>query len=323
MKNALIYDSSAKDYDLAVEAHRLLRGEANTEIHGVTQEIETYENGEANIIKIINEEGAAAMGRPIGSYITITVPGLRDDYTGVLVEPISSLLAKYLITLLPKPTSEHPLLVIGLGNWQTTPDALGPQVIAHTQPTNHIYEQADKEMQADLMPLCAFTPGVLGNTGIDTAAIVQGVVEKVKPCTLIVIDALAAASVSRICTTIQISNTGICPGSGIVNHNRAIDEQTMKVPVIAIGIPTVVNAKTIIRETLNTLSTLINSDASGNQKLGEEIAKKLLAAFEGELIVTPKEIDHLLPLSAKIIAAAIALAVHPGANKENYNLYMQ
>ena len=322
MKNPISFNLSTADYDLAVEAHSLLRGDANTEVSGVTQEVKHHETGDVTIIEIINDEGAAAMGRSIGTYITMNIPEIIYDYTGSLVEPISIVLTQYLRPLLPKPTLEHPILVIGLGNWQTTPDALGPQVISHTQPTRHFYDIPNNDT-ADLMPLCAFTPGVLGNTGIDTSNIVKGVVDEVHPCCLIVIDALAAASISRINTTIQLSNGGIRPGSGIIKHNKPINKDTMGIPVIAVGIPTVVNAKIIIQETLNMLFQMINSNPAIDQGLGDKIAQNLLSAYDGELIVTPKEIDHLIPLNAKIIAAAIALSIHPGANKDNYNLYMQ
>ena len=312
--------------DLAAEAHSLLQGKENKEVEGVSENVWQQEHAKVTEIKIMNQKGAKAMGRPIGSYITIDIPELRKDFTGYLLEPISAILAKELKKLLPPKTAQQqqPILVVGLGNFQTTPDALGPQTVAFTQPTYHFYQEAPMEEKKAISPLCAIAPGVVGNTGIETAEIIKGVADNINPCCLIIIDALAAASITRIGTTIQISNTGIKPGSGISNHRHAIDETYMGAPVIAIGMPTIVHAGMIINEAISNCCQNPNvCFSTKNQNIILETIDDLLKPFDGDLLVTPKEIDHLIPIAAKIIAAGIARASHPGATKNNYHLYLQ
>ena len=211
----------AKSLDMAAEAHQLLRGQGGQEIPGVAHRQTDFSCGVINTIEILDEQGAEIMGRPIGSYITIEVPELKNeglglDSTASLLLPVSAALAENIQTLLPPelfntetaaPTSgrkrapQCSALVVGLGNFQTTADAIGPQTIAHIQPTRHFFRA---EFAGEIRPVAAFTPGVVGNTGIETAQLIKGVVQQIKPACLIVVDALAARSISSIMSSIQI-----------------------------------------------------------------------------------------------------------------------
>lgn len=314
--------------DLALEAHELLRGATKEEIPGVQEDKESYDYAEVTTVTILNDQGAQIMGKPMGTYITIEAPRIRFESKEIM-DDISELLGKKLESLLKIPP-DSPILVIGLGNWNATPDALGPNVIDATMATRHLFQYAPEVVGEGLRPVCALAPGVLGITGIETAEIIKGVVERVKPSLIIAIDALAAANISRISTTIQLADTGINPGSGLGNKRIGINQESMGVPVIAIGVPTVVHASVIVHEALSNL----NEKWSGNvmtatyaQKitpdLSRELSQSIFQPFEGNLVVTPKEIDDLILNVSKIIAAGISQGMHPGINRGNYQQYLQ
>lgn len=332
-----------KSLDMAAEAHQLLRGQAGQEIPGVAHRQTDFSCGVINTIEILDEQGAEIMGRPIGSYITIEVPELKNeglglDSTASLLLPVSAALAENIQTLLPPELTNQKqpdassanhkaagrkrapgcsALVVGLGNFQTTADAIGPQTIAHIQPTRHFFRP---EFAGEIRPVAAFTPGVVGNTGIETAQLIKGVVQQIKPACLIVVDALAARSISSIMSSIQICNTGIRPGSGVQNKRQAVNQAYLGVPVIAIGIPTVVHGATIIRESAELCLQRLAAEAPG---LPEEVLQTLLEPFADNLVMTPKEADTLVPLAARLIAAGITRALHPGADEQNFSQYMQ
>lgn len=312
--------------DLASEAHSLLRGAENKEVPGVREDVEQFPpNIKVNTITILDAQGEKVMGRKIGSYITIEAPDIGHDKD--ILTQVSSILAQKLRTLLPKDQSST-MLLIGLGNNQATPDSLGPEVVDLIIATRHILTYAPEEMDKNLRPICTLAPGVLGITGIETAEIIKGVTEHVHPVCIIAIDSLAAASIQRVGTTIQLSDTGINPGAGIGNKRQPINKDTMGVPVIAIGVPTVVNTSIIIYETLNKLLEYWNE--RGYKKIPaidkntvENISQKMLSSFDGNMVVTPKEIDQLVADVSRIIAAGIAMAAHPGVNETNYHLYIR
>lgn len=313
--------------DLALEANELLRGAAQKEIPGVQEDIETHPNAKVTTITILNDQGAAMMGKPSGRYVTIEAPEIR--YNRGITEEISVILAEKLRGML-KISPNGAVLLIGLGNWNATPDALGPQVVDNSTATRHLYQFAPEAVEEGMRPLCALAPGVLGITGIETAEIIKGVVDRVKPECIIAVDALAAANISRISTTIQIADTGISPGSGLGNQRMGINQQSMGVPVIAIGVPTVVNAAVIVHETLSKLQDTLGSNINSavlakyiNPDLSQELIQQLFEKFEGNLVVTPKEVDELITNVAEIIAAGVAQAVHPGATRDNYHQYLQ
>jgi spore protease len=195
--------------------------------------------------------------------------------------------------------------------------------------TRHMYNYAPEEIKPGMRSVSAISPGVLGITGIETAEIIKGVVEKIKPELVIVVDALAAGSVERIATTIQIADTGVSPGSGIGNKRTGINKDTMGVPVIAIGIPTVVNAAVIAQITLEHFMeqvknnpALVQLTQSLNPALMQQAISQVLEPFGGNLTVTPKEIDSLIASTAKTVAGGVSMALHPAINAEEYTMYL-
>jgi len=307
-------DFSSQQYytDLALEARDLVRGATGQEIAGVIEEKETFPHGSITIIKIEDEAAEKVMGKPRGTYITIEAPELKYKSPEVQLS-VAEALAQQLSKLLQL-TGQETALIIGLGNWQATPDALGPSVVKYTLVTRHLFKHMPDAVQ-NYLSVCAIAPGGLGITGIETAEIIRGVVEKVQPNLIIAIDALAAASINRLGTTIQISDTGIAPGSGVNNRRAEINFQTMGVPVIAIGVPTVVNASVIGRAVLETYA---NKFSGGKQRpvyIQETIAD-VLEPFQGSLVVTPREIDDLIENASRTINRGITMALHPRVPRE-------
>ncbi len=313
--------------DLAVEAHEMVRGEAGREVPGVVQDVQEYDFAKVTTITVTDQQGAQLVSKPIGNYVTIDAPQIRENNLQIH-EEISKILADT-ITKLAKLTDNSTVLLVGLGNWNATPDALGPQVIKYSLVTRHIKEHTPVELHGNLRSVCALSPGVLGLTGIETAEIIKGVVDRVKPDLVIAIDALASASVERISTTIQIADTGISPGSGVGNQRLGLNQESMGVPVLAIGVPTVVNAGVIahsalekLLEQLQTSPTLYQIYKGLNQDAVANIINEVLAPFSGDLMVTPKEIDQLIEHTGKIIAGGLTQALHPAISKEEYATYL-
>lgn len=241
--------------DLALEARESI-SEADSELRGVR--VEEYYREEENVrvtkVMIDTKNAAKVMGKPMGIYVTMEAPAMvepDDEYH----REISNCLAEELLDMLPGREEEQSILVVGLGNREVTADALGPQVVDNLFITRHIVREYGKAAYScDRMNLIsALEPGVMAKTGMETAEIVKGVVEETAPNVVIVIDALAARSTKRLNRTIQITNTGIQPGSGVGNHRNALTEESLGVPVIAIGIPTVVDAATIVNDALEKL----------------------------------------------------------------------
>lgn len=319
------FPNLGKSLDLATEAHSLLRGDADMEIPGVKEDVEHYPQAKITTISILNPQGEELMGKKMGHYINIEIPHLAHEREEI--KPISGLVAEKLRQLIP-PQGSGCIMMIGLGNNQATPDALGPRVVDLTLATRHIQRHVPEEMPPNMESVCIMAPGVLGITGIETAEMIKGAVEHVKPRCLLVVDALAAGDIARVGTTIQIADTGINPGSGVGNKRLPVNEETMGIPVIAIGVPTVVNTKVIIYDTvLNVLELWQRRQHKTLPQMDEntmnQISEKLLAAFDGNLIVTPREIDALIEAMAEVIAASFAQAVHTGVDEENYHLYLR
>jgi spore protease len=312
LQRAEFYQLAGVILDLAVEAHALLRGATRQEIPGVREDKEQHPNAVITTITIMDAAGARAMGKPQGTYITIDAPELRVEDPPVH-EAIANLLAGKLNLLLQKlnVSPADPVLVVGLGNWEATPDSLGPKVINQFTVTRHLLKYAPQSMPAGTRPVSALAPGVLGTTGIETAEILRGVIEKTKPRVLIAIDALAAGDLQRVGSSIQISDTGINPGSGVGNQRADINQQTMGIPVIAIGIPTVVHAGVIIYEALSQMQQAFpNINLQLNQAAGQNLARNVLAPFGGNLTVTPKEVDDLIHNLAWVIGNALNKSLH-------------
>jgi len=307
------------------------------EIDGV--EIETSRCDENDVevtkIRIVNDAGVAKMQKPIGCYISISSAALRynnisahEHIIGLLAQHIGDICADF---------SKGTTLVIGLGNSNVTPDALGPKVVDKTLVTRHIMQNLPDQMQGNMMSVCALAPSVMGLTGIETAEIVRGLVAHVRPTLVIVIDALAARKVSRINSVIQLTDTGIAPGGGMGNNRMPLNAETLGVPVVAIGVPTVVDAATLVNDTLdllldsmaqNTQSDLADGrmffDSLRNlqEKEKYQVIQETLAPYDGNMFVTPKEIGEVVNWLANIIANGINLGLHPGLDRDDINRFM-
>ena len=320
--------------DLALEAHNLaVERTGRGEVQGVSLREESTDNAQITRVEVLNRQGAEALGKPIGKYVTIESDGLQGQNRMVHDDLAGSLgfeLEKMINFEEFKPVGEEPvILVVGLGNWNATPDALGPNILDYLMVTRHLYDQSPPEVRQGMRSVCALAPGVLGLTGIQTAEIIKGVVEMVKPDMILAIDALAARSTDRLGKTIQLSNTGIYPGSGIGKNRMALNHETMNIPVFAAGVPTVVDAGTIVNDSLGELmqSNLFSSPArerfrnTGEQQVRSTI-DNVLNHRMGRLIVSPKGIDELIKDVSRIIAGGINIALHPEITSENLSLYL-
>lgn len=313
--------------DLAIEAREMITQKITHEISGV--DVVTSEDEDVLItrVNITNDEAQRALGKPIGKYITLEAQGLKYNHK-TLHAKIMDLLAAELADLAGLARTAT-VLVVGLGNRNITPDALGPKVVEKMVVTRHLKPMLPDELKGGVRFVCAIEPGVLGITGMETAEIIQGIVSKVKPDLVIAIDALAAASSHRINTTIQLANTGIHPGSGVGNKRFGLNEETLGVPVIAIGVPTVIHASTIAMDTIQTLkehaafARYFKSLATLSEKEQRMIVHQVLPDSLGSLMVTPKEVDQLIADLAKVVAGGINQALHPNIDYENIHLYLQ
>lgn len=271
--------------DLALERHELIKERIP---QGVKSE--TYEKNAVLFtkIRITDKTGAESLGKPIGCYVTAEIPLLMK--TAVLEEEALTAIGEELRQLLPK---EGSVLVVGLGNTDITPDAIGPESVDMVLATRHITQElSDSIGLGDLRPVAGFIPGVLGKTGIETAESIKGLVGSVKPSAVIVIDALAARKLERLGNTLQMSDTGIIPGSGVGNARAAVNEELLGVPVISIGIPTVVDAQTLVKDLTDDKTEILRKENS-------------------EMIITPREIDLVVERASKIIAVSINKALQP------------
>lgn len=241
--NDFIFDVNFPFYDLAAEANSALRGESDTEIPGVIEEIAEKDHCRISKITIVDDIGAAAMKRPKGNYITVEADTPEDKITQ---KAIIETLRDILIPMLPHNT-ESPILLCGIGNPDIASDALGEETISRIIPTRHLENDTSHEI-GEMRPVALFAPNVLGNTGMEAAELVQAVTKQISPCAVIVIDALATASWERLGTSFQITDTGLAPGGGIGNTRPAINETACGVPVIALGVPTVIYPHAIITE---------------------------------------------------------------------------
>ena len=277
---------------------------------------EINENIKVERVKITNENGEKAIGKPMGDYITIDVKKLKIAQEEE-IQKASETLTKELKALIDKHINKQgEILVVGLGNIYVTPDALGPKVINEIEVTRHIINYLPQYVEEGTRMVSAISPGVLGTTGIETLEILKGIVDNINPKLVIVIDALASRSIERISSTVQLSDTGIVPGAGVGNTRSEISQKTLGIPVIAIGIPTVVDLGTIIDEGLDIFIGKLQEKAESNEYLNKlkeqdnyEEIKEALAPNDYNMIVTPKEIDDLIENMKDVIARGINYAV--------------
>lgn len=305
--------------DLAVEAKDLIRGATGQEVPGVEETVEQMEYIKINTINILNETGAGQMGRPIGTYVTIQSPPLKINDPYVKEEIITTMEKKLALLFQNMLNPGDTVLLIGLGNWRATPDALGPKFIEYSPITRHYHQEAPQALVEGMRPVCGMAPGVLGITGLETFEVIKGVVDRIKPALVIAVDALAAQNVERIGTTIQMSNTGIQPGAGIGNMRQSLTYEGLGVPVIAIGCPTIVNAGIIADQAIRKFC--FHTGAMYNENRAIDAVKDALSFFGGSLGVTPTEIDEIIENTSRIIAMGVAKSLFPGICEEQLELY--
>lgn len=317
--------------DLAIESNEMYKEKNKSDVDGVIVEEIEDDGTIVTIVKITNEDGAEKIGKPIGNYITIDIPEYTV-YDGETMDNVSKTLGKTLKELVGMKENMM-ALVVGLGNWKVTPDALGPKVVEGVMVTRHLKAVMPDEIDNSIMPVAAIAPGVLGITGIETGEIIRSLVEKISPDVVICIDALASRKIERVNRTIQISDTGISPGAGVGNKRMKINEETLGVKVIAIGVPTVVDAATVANDTIDlVLDNLISQSEEGkefynmlkevNKQEKEALIREVLNPYVGDLVVTPKEIDLMIDSLSKIIANGINIAVQPNMTMEDINKFL-
>ena len=293
--------------DLAVEAAQLWRERGGVgALPGVESRESKREGYPVTTVKILDCRGEQALGKPAGTYVTLTLEGLARRENDAFGRAARAVAAE--LTPLLKLSKGSPVLVVGLGNRSITPDDIGPKAADHTMVTRHLVEQVPEHFGA-FRPVAALAAGVLGTTGVESGQLVRAVAERIRPACVLCVDALAARSVRRVCRTVQVADTGITPGSGVGNAREALNAQTLGVPVIAIGVPTVVDAATLTRDVLA-------------QAGREELEPHALGEAGGGLIVTPRDIDTQVHDLAKVIGYGINLALHPGLDIGDIDLLL-
>ena len=281
--------------DLALEARELWQesAEERTRLEGVEAREEMREGIPVTRVSILDRRGEEALGKPVGTYVTLTLDGLarrEENAFGRAARAVAAELGELLGFLHP----EAPVLVVGLGNRAITPDAVGPKVHEYTLVPEHF---------GDLRPVASLSAGVLGTTGMESGELVRAVSERLRPACVIAVDALASRSLKRVCRTVQLADTGIAPGSGVGNHRAALDRASLGVPVIAVGVPTVVDGATLAADLLGT--------------------EELPPLGEGrDLMVTPKDIDSQVADLSKVIGYGIDLALQPSLPLEDLDLLL-
>lgn len=287
----------ARRTDLAMEAREIWQENAGetTRLPGVRAREHTSKGITTTVVEILDQRGVRALEKPEGTYVTVEL----DRNT--LREPVgfhraSAKLGKELAALIPK---NGPVLVVGLGNEAVTPDAIGPQCLRHLVVTRHLGSRFPQ-----LRPVSAIAPGVLGVTGLESVEVVRGVVERSKPCCVVVVDALAARKMERLCCTVQLADTGITPGSGVGNSRACFDRETLGVPVIAVGVPTVV-----------TVSTLLEDVSEGKMQDNKQFC-------DSSMVITPKDIDARVAKISRFLGYGISLGLHRELSVEDVSCFV-
>lgn len=276
--------------DLAAE----IKTDINKKTGGVNAGEEKFGDVTLSTICIENEIGEKLIGKPKGTYLTFSLPEYFDE---TMLRSTVKLISTRLRFLLPK--GEGTVLVVGLGNRDITPDALGPYAAKGVLATRHIKSEIGELGEYEnLSPVAVLAPGVLGKTGIETLEIIKGAVKTVKPSAVVVIDAFAARSLQRLGNTVQIASSGISPGSGVGNSRKAVNKETLGVPVISIGVPTVVDAETLA------------SDIAGEEAVGA------VSPAGRQMFVTPRDIDLIIERSSKLISQSLNMALQPAFSLE-------
>ena len=287
--------------DLACEAR-----EMNPEISGVAEEKETFGEIEVTRIRILNDSAAAKLGKARGSYITLEAPRLTERPLD-LFEETAERLAAELSKLTRDISDTSDVMVVGLGNRSITPDSLGPRVAERIFVTRHVKQYMPEAFDFPVRSVSSVAPGVLGSTGVETLEAVKGLAEKVRPDIMIAVDSLASRRAARISSVIQLSDTGIDPGSGVGNLRAGIDTAALGIPVIAIGVPLVVYASTITQDTISLIAE--ETGLHGDEERLRALAERVSAEKLDSMIVTPKDIDSIVEDMSGILAKAINMAL--------------
>lgn len=319
--------------DLAIEAREMYfeNSSIDAQIQGVEAEEEDCGCGiKVTRVKITDDDGAKNLGKEIGTYITVEIPENPEGEQKIYENACRTCAAE--LSSLIGNRGDGTVLVIGLGNWNITADALGPKTVKSVLVTRHLLEYMPEEIDSRLRSVCAVSPGVLGITGVETVEIVKGLADRIHPSMIIAIDALCSRRMERINNTIQFTDTGITPGAGIGNRRMSIDKASLGVPVIAIGVPTVVDAATIAGDTIDLILEHLKENAGESRpiyKMLEVIAsedkysliKQVLTPHCGDFVVSPKEVDTAVNIISDIIANGINIALHDGITLQDIDRY--
>lgn len=294
--------------DLAVEAREIWAESAQeeTKLQGVKAEDRNIKGFDTTVVEILDDKGAQALGKPVGKYITVELDSLlrREDES---FDRGMEVVADMLTELLELKESDH-VMVVGLGNPAITPDRIGPLTAKNTMVTNHLVQSIPEHFES-FRRVSVLEPGVLGTTGMESAQVIKAVVSEMKPDKVVAIDALASRSLGRVCRTVQICDTGIVPGSGVGNAREAISAETLGVPVISMGVPTVVDAGTLAADLI---------EQSGNQAPDPES----FGEVGGTMIVTPKEIDVKVTDLSKLLGYSLNKAFHTGITLGDIDMFL-
>lgn len=288
--------------DLAVEA--IENHKSAAALPHVRQSDRMLEGFAIHEVRILSEDAAREIGKPQGRYLTLELDALirrEEDAFPRACKALSTLLRE----LLPRP-NDGPVLIAGLGNRMITPDAIGPQTADHVIATRHLVAQSP-EVFADWRPVSALAPGVLGQTGVETGEVICGVLDRVRPAAVIAVDALAAGRLSRLLRTVQLADTGITPGAGVGNARTALNEETLGVPVIAVGVPTVVDGATLAHEISSQLG---QPDCEALDDLSQPV------------MITTRDIDREVADISRMIGYAVNMALHPHLSVADIDLYL-
>lgn len=288
--------------DLAVEA--IENHKTAAALPHVRQSDRTLEGFAVHEVRILSEDAAREIGKPQGRYLTLELDALicrEEDAFPRACKALSTLLRE----LLPRP-NDGPVLIAGLGNRMITPDAIGPQTADHVIATRHLVAQSPA-IFADWRPVSALAPGVLGQTGVETGEVICGVLDRVRPAAVIAVDALAAGRLSRLLRTVQLADTGITPGAGVGNARTALNEETLGVPVIAVGVPTVVDGATLAHEISSQLG---QPDCEALDDLSQPV------------MITTRDIDREVADISRMIGYAVNMALHPHLSVADIDLYL-
>lgn len=293
--------------DLAVEAREMAQGVGRLE--GVASEEKTSGRAKLTRVRVLDERGVRALGKPVGTYTTVEVPDLGDAEDDTFYGAMDAVAAELREML--QPAGDGMVLVAGLGNAVMTPDALGPRCIRNVLVTRHVAGELRKIAGMEqLRPVAALAPGVLGQTGVEAGEILRALVQRIRPVAVIVVDALASRRASRLGNTIQLADTGITPGSGVGNARAAINRETLGVPVISVGVPTVVDAATLAVDLLE--SAGIPTDDSEKERL-----RGCAGPGGVPMFVTPRFIDMIVEHASRLTGLAINRALNPSLSLED------